>query len=93
MKKIGYHEILLTILTLCAIIYVCMDIYKYKRRIKQPQQINIENILDHQMIQYETEEDMNKFRDIIFNLDLTLQKFESRLDELDQRTATIREVE
>ena len=93
MKKIGYHDFLLTVLTVCALIYVGMDVYKYKRRIKQPQQINIENILERQGVQYETEEDMNKFRDIIFNLDLTLQKFENRLDELDQRTATIREVE
>lgn len=93
MKKIKYRDFLLTVLTLCALTYVGMDIYKYKRRIKQPQQINIENILDHQMMQYETEEDMNKFRDIIFNLDLTLQKFENRLDELDQRTSGIKEVE
>ena len=93
MKKIVYRDFLLTILTLCALVYVCVDIYKYKRRIKQPQQINIENILERQGVQYETEEDMNKFRDIIFNLDLTLQKFENRLDELDQRTSGIKEIE
>ena len=93
MKKIKYHDILLTILTICAIVYVGMDIYKHKRRIKQPQQINIENVLERQGIQYETEEDMNKFRDIIFNLDLTLQKFENKLDELDQRTSSIKEIE
>ena len=51
MKKIGYRDFLLTVLTLCALTYVCVDIYKYKRRIKQPQQINIENILDHQLMQ------------------------------------------
>ena len=93
MKKIVYRDFLLTVLTLCALTYVCVDIYKYKRRIKQPQQINIENILERQGVQYETEEDMNKFRDIIFNLDLTLQKFENKLDELDQRTSSIKEIE
>lgn len=93
MKKIGYRDFLLTVLTLCALTYVCVDIYKYKRRIKQPQQINIENILDHQLMQYETEEDMNKFRDIIFNLDLTLQKFENRLDELEQKIPGVKEIE
>ena len=91
MKKLSYHDILLTILTICAVSYVTMDIYKFKRRLKQPQQINIENVLDNQQIQYETEEDMNKFRDIMFNLDATLQKIESRLDLLETKAEIVEE--
>ena len=91
MKNLTYRDILLTILTVCVVIYVALDAYKFKRRIKQPQQINIENILDHQQIQYETEEDMNKFRDIMFNLDSSLQKIEARLDLLETKTGTIEE--
>ena len=91
MKNLNYKDILLTILTICAVIYVSLDAYKFKRRIKQPQQINIENVLDHQQIQYETEEDMNKFRDIMFNLDTTLKKIEARLDLLETKTGIIEE--
>ena len=91
MRKLTYKEILLTILTVCAVTYVGVDVYKFKRRIKQPQQINIENILDNQQIQYETEEDMNKLRDIIFNLDSSLQKIEARLDLLEDKKGTIEE--
>lgn len=91
MKKLSYHDVLLTILTICALCYITLDIYKFKRRIKQPQQINIENVLDHQQIQYETEEDMNKFRDIMFNLDATLQKIESRLDLLETKAEIVEE--
>ena len=91
MKKLNYHDILLTILTICAVSYITLDIYKFKRRIKQPQQINIENVLDHQQIQYETEEDMNKFRDIMFNLDASLKHIESRLDLLEAKNGIIEE--
>lgn len=91
MKKLSYRDILLTILTICAVSYVTMDIYKFKRRLKQPQQINIENVLDNQQIQYETEEDMNKFRDIIFNLDTSLKHIESRLDLLETNTGVVEE--
>ena len=91
MKKLSYRDILLTILTICAVSYVTMDIYKFKRRLKQPQQINIENVLDNQQIQYETEEDMNKFRDIMFNLDASLKHIESRLDLLETKTGVVEE--
>ena len=91
MKKLSYRDILLTILTICAVSYVLVDAYKFKRRLKQPQQINIENVLDHQQIQYETEEDMNKFRDIMFNLDASLQKIESRLDLLETKSGVVEE--
>ena len=92
MRKLNYNEILLTILTICAVSYVTMDIYKFKRRNKEPQQINIENVLDGQQVQYETEEDMNKFRDIIFNLDTSLQKIEARLDLLETKKEVKEEV-
>ena len=91
MRKLNYNEILLTILVICIAIYVGMDVYKFKRRNKQPQQINIENVLDHQQMQYETEEDMNKLRDIIFNLDSILQKIEVRLDLLEEKKGRVEE--
>ena len=52
----------------------------------------LEQHFNHTVDNYEfDQEDMNKLRDIIFNLDSSLQRIESRLDLLEDKKGTVEE--